>query len=248
MEVLVVVGIIAVLASILIPSLSRVRNQSRQIECLNNMRQIALAMVAFSKDHDDHFPRPALYTPRDANDWVHWQEGTKYPDALPSLNKSAVVPYLGGQFNPNVFTCPVDIIESHAQSFPGAPVYPYSYSINRAISRSSAVPGTQTMTTLQVVSPSTKILLIDETSETVSDGSWDQVEETVNTTIPPTKYNVLSSRHDKTVKSPANQQRIGSGNVAFCDAHAEPIPRNDMYQPIFTNPVLRSTADTLKLQ
>jgi len=52
-ELLVVIAIIAILAALLMPALERARNSAQQIACLANQRQIYLAAVMFTTDHDD---------------------------------------------------------------------------------------------------------------------------------------------------------------------------------------------------
>jgi len=47
-ELLVVIGIIAVLLAILLPVMSRVRDRGRAIKCASNMRQIYMACVMYS--------------------------------------------------------------------------------------------------------------------------------------------------------------------------------------------------------
>ncbi len=55
-ELLVVVAIIALLISILLPNLSRAKEQSRIVVCLSNLRQIGLAMNGYFMDNNDWFP------------------------------------------------------------------------------------------------------------------------------------------------------------------------------------------------
>jgi prepilin-type N-terminal cleavage/methylation domain-containing protein/prepilin-type processing-associated H-X9-DG protein len=50
-ELIVVVGIIAILIALLFPSLMRVRHQARTLVCLSNLRQIGLATVMYRNDH-----------------------------------------------------------------------------------------------------------------------------------------------------------------------------------------------------
>lgn len=55
-ELLVVVAIIALLISILLPSLGRAREQARQTKCLANLKTIGGAMMMYFGDHRDWFP------------------------------------------------------------------------------------------------------------------------------------------------------------------------------------------------
>ncbi|MDB5325578.1 MAG: hypothetical protein JWM57_1147 [Phycisphaerales bacterium] len=55
-ELLVVIGIIALLISILLPSLNKAREAARRVKCLSNMRQIALAMTMFTQDNNGLMP------------------------------------------------------------------------------------------------------------------------------------------------------------------------------------------------
>src|SRR5262245_27262175 len=53
-EVLVVVGIIALLVSILLPSLARSRAQANSVKCRANLRQIGLGLVMYSSSNRDY--------------------------------------------------------------------------------------------------------------------------------------------------------------------------------------------------
>jgi prepilin-type N-terminal cleavage/methylation domain-containing protein/prepilin-type processing-associated H-X9-DG protein len=55
-ELLVVIAIIAILAAILFPVFAKAREKARQSSCLNNQRQIAVAILMWSQDHDEALP------------------------------------------------------------------------------------------------------------------------------------------------------------------------------------------------
>jgi prepilin-type N-terminal cleavage/methylation domain-containing protein len=56
-ELLVVIGIIAVLISILLPVLSRARESARRITCSSNLRQMGAALIAYSTSNNGQYPR-----------------------------------------------------------------------------------------------------------------------------------------------------------------------------------------------
>src|SRR5687768_7348059 len=56
-ELLVVIGIIALLISILLPSLAKARAQALSTKCKNNMRQIYHACMFFANDNKQRLPR-----------------------------------------------------------------------------------------------------------------------------------------------------------------------------------------------
>lgn len=55
-ELLVVIAIIAILAAILFPVFSRAREKARQVRCLNNLKQIALANQIWTQENEEQLP------------------------------------------------------------------------------------------------------------------------------------------------------------------------------------------------
>lgn len=55
-ELLVVIGIIAVLVAMLLPTLGRARSAARTVQCLSNLRQLAMAAYSYANANDGYLP------------------------------------------------------------------------------------------------------------------------------------------------------------------------------------------------
>src|ERR1700730_10583436 len=53
-ELLVVIGIIALLVSILLPAINKAREQARRVKCLSNQKQLVLAWISYANENKGH--------------------------------------------------------------------------------------------------------------------------------------------------------------------------------------------------
>jgi prepilin-type N-terminal cleavage/methylation domain-containing protein len=99
-ELLVVIAIIAILASLLLPSLARAKSKGQGIKCLNNLRQIGVAMRIWTDEHDSRYP------------WAEQRRslGPLYGTNLPTISE-VLSNEVGGAMA--VFRCPNDNINAY---------------------------------------------------------------------------------------------------------------------------------------
>jgi prepilin-type N-terminal cleavage/methylation domain-containing protein/prepilin-type processing-associated H-X9-DG protein len=124
-ELLVVIGIIALLVSILLPALGRAREAAVAVKCASNLRQIAVGQFLYADDHRDHL------TPfwRDLPGYrIVWSERLRpYVGRAQGTGSSA---FDGGKSDLSwLFTCPSATDEQMAVGGN----FPASYGINSAI-------------------------------------------------------------------------------------------------------------------
>jgi len=98
-ELLVVIAIIALLLSVLVPTLSKARAIAKRVVCAHNLKQISLAVDLYLYSNDHLYP--CAQDPLPAGYWLWMGRGWR----------SFVEPHLGGNIDPNnpsVLFCPQD--------------------------------------------------------------------------------------------------------------------------------------------
>jgi prepilin-type N-terminal cleavage/methylation domain-containing protein/prepilin-type processing-associated H-X9-DG protein len=212
-ELLVVIGIIALLISILLPALNRARESAKSTICLSNLRQIGMGFAAYATENRGLFPyhagvdEPSVDLPED---WIYWQLAR-------DVTQSAVVRYMG-KYHENVFRCPSD------DMFPRPRIlsdpYRFSYTMNYLF---SSFPGRFTTTARlgSIRNVTDKILVVEEDEQSIDDGNWHP--QLVGTGI----ENFLCIRHDRRRLGPGDlvKELDYRGNVALADGHAQAVSR-----------------------
>jgi prepilin-type processing-associated H-X9-DG protein len=116
-ELLVVIAIIAILAAILLPTLGRAKLKAQGIYCMNNLRQLQLAVIMYTDDNRQSLPdNPGtFYAP--PNGPLNWVYGKMTWDSLlgANLQNTNTILMTSGEIgsyvakNPRVYKCPTDI-------------------------------------------------------------------------------------------------------------------------------------------
>jgi prepilin-type N-terminal cleavage/methylation domain-containing protein/prepilin-type processing-associated H-X9-DG protein len=217
-ELLVVIAIIAILASLLLPALSKAKAKTKGIQCMNNNRQMTLAWRLYSDDFNDLLIKSLdnsatpenkireVLVPKPDLDWssarINW-------DPALSVDKSPLQKYDGN--NRDIWKCPSDVglvlntatkekvhrvrSQSMSQVFDFGSWLPAP--IWRVYSRSSSI-----------VFPSKTWLMIDEHPDSINDAAC---------AVQIAKY---SDKGAKIIDFPASYHN-GAAGLSFCDGHSE---------------------------
>jgi len=219
-ELLVVIGIIALLISLLMPALAGARRQSRQIACASNIRQICLATVNYSLDNKDKLPERfqsniGIQSPGPgAQTWAYY--GPYSVGDSSNINRLVARGYLSGGYiyntqEPNVpwLWCPSAVDGSSAAPSNTAWVSSYLFNPHERYGLPSpAAPGA----TAYYDSRYTKLSAIPKNRVLVMDMCW----------YPDSFYHL---------------QPNGScgWNMGYTDGHVSYVQSTELYQYVLSN-------------
>ena len=139
-ELLLVIAVIGILASLLLPALSRAKASARSLTCMNNIRQLGVASNVYMSDLG-RYP--------DILEWL-------YPKSAPyDLTRGRLFPYCK---NKTVYLCPQDKadLEKARPPLSAAPTRDFSYALNCMMCHAHDVTS--------VLSPSQTVMFLEATN------------------------------------------------------------------------------------
>jgi prepilin-type N-terminal cleavage/methylation domain-containing protein/prepilin-type processing-associated H-X9-DG protein len=234
-ELLVVIGIIALLISILLPTLQQVKRRAQAVVCASDVRQVYLAMALFVQDNKGHLPRPYLVGELSSNAalvkvcaWAQKIGGASghidMDDNMGALWKQLK----GKQSRTKVLMCPGDEGEMLA-GHPTNVTFPrnVSYSFNHLILRDKGGVPSLGLELAKVRQPAQRILIYEELAP---NDSWCIMGQSGDD-IPSGRHGQGMKDAYRTNPNVPEYYTKGRGNHCFFDGHVESIAPADLIPP-----------------
>jgi prepilin-type N-terminal cleavage/methylation domain-containing protein len=134
-ELLVVIAIIAILASLLMPALSKAKEQGSRTRCITNMKQILLSTAMYNGDNDEWMPYTSWSSGTyNVANWCYTRIATNVPPEH-RVERGQLWKYHSEK---NLYWCPLE--KTNTTYFRQREMRVSSYMINGAVSKYSTGP------------------------------------------------------------------------------------------------------------
>jgi prepilin-type N-terminal cleavage/methylation domain-containing protein len=183
-ELLAVIAISALLAALLLPTLSKARGRAEGIACLNNTRQLGLAWQLYADDHDGLLPYNLVMNEFSGRTNINWVNNVMTWDLNSDNTNTATItgaslgPYASGVTS--IYHCPSDRTLSAQQRAAGLDHRIRSYSMNAMVGNvgASLINGVNTnnpgyrqfFKITQIPRPAEIFVFLDEHPDSIDDG------------------------------------------------------------------------------
>lgn len=254
-ELLVVLGVLLILIALLLPAARKGMESSRQVRCLDHLRQIGQATLMYCHENDDEFPGLCGFEPPLPHEWIYAE--SIYTAPFNDVTQSPIMRYLGHR-DTSVLRCPSDDIASHNHvTHPDFGPYQYSYVINGWMTQWPAAWPTDGYKTNYGIWPaphlrdvrnaSQKILFLEGDPRFMDDGTYFiKIFLAPNDPNGPPFAEPPSFVHDvyRDMADPAQSSEGWKSrtNVVFCDGHGEFVT-GEFIVPGIAHPSLNDPAD-----